>query len=176
MVNTIEEFKSLVSAKGGFAQTNMFQVLLPPIPGSNITATEMDIICSSVTLPGRQVQTVDRLIGTVSEKVATGSITDDVSFTFNVLNDYGIKKYFDNWQKIAYNPDTREIGYKIDYRQQVTINQLKKGVGSQIIYECKLLEAWPINMDTVTLNNDLDGLVEITVQLAYTRWSSRYFN
>ena len=179
MVGTIEDFKSLVSAKGGLAQSNLLQVILPDgsqFPGSNTSVNELDILCSSVSLPGRQVQTVDRLIGPVSEKVATGSVTDDVSFTFKVLNDYGIKQYFDNWQKIAYNPDTREIGYKSDYRKQVIINQLKKGVGSQIIYECKLLEAWPVNMDTVTLNNDLDGLVEITVQLAYTRWSSRYFN
>ena len=93
MVGTIEDFKGIVSAKGGLAQSNLFQVILPQIPGSNISVNEMDILCSSVSLPGRQIQSVDRLIGTVSEKVATGSVTDDVSFTFKALNDYGIKKY-----------------------------------------------------------------------------------
>jgi len=205
MVNTIEQFKSVVSKRHGMAQANMFQVILPPIPGSAISANEINILCSSATLPGRQIQSVDRLIGTVSEKVATGSVTDDVTFSFRVLNDYGIRKYFETWQNIAYNPNTREIGYKSDYRKQVVVNQLKKGQGfplidasttlfpkspfpinvnldvnlvspASIVYECKLFEAWPINMDTVTLNNDQDGLIEITVQLAYTRWSSRYIN
>ena len=205
MVGTIEQFKSVVSKRHGMAQANMFQVILPPIPGSNISASEINLLCSAVSLPGRQIQTADRVIGTVNEKVAIGSVTDDVSFTFRVLNDYGIKKYFDVWQKIAYNPDTREIGYKSDYRKQVVINQLKKGQGfpvldasttlfpkspfpinidldvnfvtpASIIYECKLIDAWPISMNTVELNNDQDGLVEINVQLAYTRWTSRYIS
>jgi hypothetical protein len=174
------------------AQANMFQVILPPIAGSSLSANEINILCSSATLPGRQIQTVDRFIGTISEKVATGSISDDLSFTFKVLNDYGIRKYFETWQDLAYNQTTQQIGYKKDYCKQVIVNQLKKGQGfplidasttlfpnspfPSIIYECKLLEAWPINMDTVTLNNDPDGLVEVTVQLAYTRWSSRYIN
>jgi hypothetical protein len=205
MVNTIEQFKSVVSKRHGMAQANMFQVILPPIAGSSLSANEINILCSSATLPGRQIQTVDRFIGTVSEKVATGSISDDLSFTFKVLNDYGIRKYFETWQDLAYNQTTQQIGYKKDYCKQVIVNQLKKGQGfplidasttlfpnspfpininldinlvnpASIIYECKLLEAWPINMDTVTLNNDPDGLVEVTVQLAYTRWSSRYIN
>lgn len=205
MVGTIEQFKSVVSKRHGLAQANMFQVILPPIPGSNISASEINLLCSAASLPGRQIQTADRVIGTVNEKVAIGSVTDDVSFTFKVLNDYGIKKYFDVWQKIAYNPDTREIGYKSDYRKQVVINQLKKGQGfpvldasttlfpkspfpinidldvnlvtpASIIYECKLIDAWPISMNTVELNNDQDGLVEINVQLAYTRWTSRYIS
>lgn len=205
MVNTIDQFKGLISAKRGMAQANMFQVILPPIAGTNITASEINLLCSAVTLPGMQIETIDRVIGTSHEKVATGSVTDDISFTFRVLNDYGIKKYFDTWQKIAYNPDTHEIGYKSDYRKQVVINQMKKGMGfplfdvstslfpnspipinvnldvnlvspASIIYECKLIEAWPISINTIELNNDQDGLVDITVQLAYTRWTSRYIN
>lgn len=205
MVNTIEQFKSLVSKKHGLAQTNMFQVILPPIAGTNISANEINLLCSSVSLPGRQIQTVDRSIGTTNEKVATGSVTDDVAFTFKVLNDYGIKKYFETWQNVAYNPITQEIGYKSDYRKQVVINQFKKGQGfpildasttlfpkspfpininldvnlvnpALIIYECKLLEAWPISVNSIELNNDQDGLVEVSVQLAYTRWTSRYIS
>lgn len=205
MVNTIEQFKGVISSKHGMAQANMFQVILPPIPGAGISANEINILCSSATLPGKQIQTIDRIIGTSNEKVATGSVTDDASFTFRVLNDYGIKKYFDTWQNIAYNPNTQEIGYKSDYRKQVVINQLKKGQGfplldasatlfpksgfpinvnldvnyvtpSLVIYECKLLEAWPISVNSIALSNEPDGLVEITVQLAYTRWASRFTN
>jgi hypothetical protein len=203
MVNTIDQFKGLISSKQGLAQANMFQVILPPIAGSNISANEINLLCSAVTLPGMQIETIERVIGTSHEKVATGSVLDDISFTFRVLNDYGIKKYFDTWQKVAYNPDTHEIGYKSDYRKQVVINQLKKGAripiinstlfpnspfpinvnldlnivaASQIIYECKLLEAWPISINTIELNNEQDGLVDITVQLAYTRFTSRFIN
>lgn len=177
MVNNIEDFKGLVSKRGGMAQANLFNVILPAIPGSGLSVDEGNLLCSTVSLPGLQLQTVDRTVGTVSEKVATGSVHDDVSFTFKVLNDYGIKKYFDSWQKIAYNKETHQIGYKNEYRKQVTINQLKKtSTGLALIYECKLFDAWPISTNSIDLTNDQDGLVEITVQLSYTRWTSRYIN
>jgi hypothetical protein len=199
MVNTIEEFKSLVSKGGGIARTNLFQVILPSIPGANTTPGELNLLCNAVTLPGRQIQTVESIIGTKVEKIANGSVTDDVTFTFRVLNDYGVKKYFEAWQKIVYNPNTYEIGYKSDYAKQVVINQLKKGQGlplfdasttlfpkspfpininldvnlvtsSMIINQTKLFGAWPITINSIDMNNEQDGLVEYTVQLAYTKW------
>lgn len=184
MVNTIEEFKGLISSKGGMARTNLFQVILPSIPGANISPGQINLLCSSVSLPGRQVQTVERQIGTKVEKIANGAVVDDVTFSFRVLNDYGIKKYFDQWQKIAYNPSTYQIGYKSDYGKQVVINQLKKGQtfptnvnldvnpvsSSMIINQTKLFGAWPITINSIDLNNEQDGLVEYTVQLAYTTW------
>jgi hypothetical protein len=199
MVNTIEEFKGLVSKGGGLARTNLFQVILPSIPGATTTASELNLLCSAVTLPGRQVQTMENIIGTKVEKIANGSVTDDVTFTFRVLNDYGVKKYFEAWQKIAYDPNTYQIGYKSDYGKQVVINQLKKGQGfplfdasrtlfprgpfpinitldvnlvssSMIVNQTKLFGAWPITINSIDLNNEQDGLVEYTVQLAYTKW------
>ena len=199
MVNTIEEIKGLVSTKGGMARTNLFQVILPSIPGATATPGEINLLCSSVTLPGRQVQTLERQIGTKVEKIANGAVIDDVTFTFRVLNDYGIKKYFEQWQKIAYDPNTYQIGYKSDYARDIPINALKKGQGfplfdastilfpksafpininldvnlvssSLIINQTKLFGAWPITINSIDLNNEQDGLVEYTVQLAYTKW------
>lgn len=199
MVNTIEEFKGLISSKGGVARNNLFQVILPSIPGTDITTSEINLLCSSVTLPGRQVQTTESMIGTKVEKIANGAVNDDVSFSFRVLNDYGIKKYFEQWQKIAYNPQTYEIGYKSDYGKQVIVNQLKKGQGfplldaattlfpksafpinigldvnlvtpAMIVNQTKLFGAWPVTINSIELNNEQDGLVEYSVQLAYTKW------
>lgn len=199
MVNTIEEFKGIIGKGGGLARTNLFQVILPPIPGTNTTAGELNLLCSSVSLPGRQIQTVESIIGTKVEKISNGSVTDDVTFTFRVLNDYSVKKYFEAWQKIAYNPNTYQIGYKSDYGKQVIINQLKKGQGFQlfdasttlfpksafpininldvnlvssamVVNQTKLFGAWPITINSIDLNNEQDGLVEYTVQLAYTKW------
>jgi len=46
-----------------------------------------------------------------------------------VLNDYGIKNYFDRWSDLAIDPNTYEIGYKRDYAKPVKIQALKKGIG-----------------------------------------------
>lgn len=121
----IDQFKSLVSSKNGVARPNVFKVELPSIPGAS--STDVNLLCRDVQLPGRQITTYDRQIGLKTEKVAYGYVKDDVSMTFLVLNDYGIKNYFEQWQKIAVDPDTYEIGYFNEYVKQVKIYQLKKG-------------------------------------------------
>jgi hypothetical protein len=87
----------------------------------------MNLLCKDVVLPGRQVTTRERTIGLTTRKMAYGYLIDDVSITFHVLNDYGVKEYFETWQNLAVDQNTYEIGYKKDYSFDVKINQIQKG-------------------------------------------------
>jgi hypothetical protein len=200
MAYSIEQLKGLFSQKSGPARSNSFKVTLPSFPGS--TPRDLDILCREANLPSRQISTYDKEIGTVREKVAYGSTHDDVTLSFLLLNDYGVKRYFEEWQRVAYDPVTKQIGYKSDYSRQVTITQLQNinsidlgplnisftdlgpiNVGPfqlnvdfnnafNSVYTCKLLNAWPVTIESIPLTNELDGLVELRVQLAYTEWTS----
>lgn len=187
----IDSLKSLASKKRGFARSNLFQVVLPPIPGFNKYNTrDLNILCSNVNLPGRQILTQERLIGVKGRKMPNGFASDDVSMTFYCLNDYGIKEYFEAWQNRVINQDTYEIGYTTDYCRDVRIAQLEKGLGfdlgdfsifginvdidiytrGKIVYECMLMDAFPTTMNAIELNNEQDGLVQLNVQLSYRNW------
>lgn len=133
MVASVEQLKGLFSAKNGVARPNLFTVSLPRLPGASAASSELNLLCRDVTLPGRQILSYDREIGTKREKIAYGSATDDVTMSFLVLNDYGVKRYFEQWQKLAYDPATYQIGYKSDYAKQITINQMKKGFGFPLL-------------------------------------------
>ena len=211
MATNIDQLIGLVGSKNGTARPNVFQVNLPSLPGA--TSSELNILCREASLPGRQIATYDKVVGTKNEKVAYGSVTDDVAMSFLVLNDYGVKKYFDGWQKLAYDQETFQMGYKSNYAKQVTIHQMRKGFSfpiinksldfpniptsiqnrlpnlgpinfaqaeidldfatpDDIVYSCTLHQAWPVSVDSIQLNNELDGLVEVRVQLSYTRWTS----
>lgn len=209
---TIDELKGIASAKLGFARNNNFLVelptlgrgggglssllgrfanFLPSIPGITGNAPqsnsrELNILCESVTMPGRQILTSERIVGNVREKVAYGYAVDDVSMTFYLLNDYGVKNYFDAWMNIVYNSDTNEPGYKKDYALPIKIHQLRKplagisrgigpirvslNVGSGSVYSVELLEAFPTTVQQIDFTNEQDGLVRVTVQLSYTNW------
>ena len=39
-----------------------------------------------------------------------------------------------------------------------------------IVYECKLLDAFPTTMNAIELSNELDGLVQLNIQLSYRNW------
>lgn len=214
-MSSIDQFKSIVSAKEGVARPNLFAVELPSLPGA--TNRDVNLICKDVQLPGRQVLSNERRIGLKYEKMAYGYAVTDVSMTFHVLNDYGIREYFEFWQGLAVNDRGQTVGYqrgKDGYGKTVKIHQLRKGfslpfakkdfnfgsnlpseiknklpkigpfdlaqgqldlsyiTNDDIVYTCELEYAYPTSMNAIQLNNDLDGIVELNVQLSYSNWSS----
>ena len=192
---TLDSLKGLVSSKLGVARSNQFLVELPTSFQSGgflaqlsraLNGNDMNLLCSRASLPGRQVTTLDRRIGMEYQKVGYGYVVDPVSMTFYMLNDYGVKKYFDSWYNTILNDDTNVAFYKTQYQKPVKIHQLRKpivnkqfdigpinidiGIGAGTVYSCLLEDAYPVNVSSIELDNELDGLVQLTVEFAYTKW------
>ena len=205
MANSIEDIKALVNTKLGFARANKFLVTLPTVGvgggllagivgafsgmGGGASPRELNILCSNVTMPGKQILTNDRRIGMEFQKVAYGYAVDDVSMTFYLMNDYGVKEYFDAWRNSAIPEDGGNAfltNYKSSYAKSITIHQLRQplkgfskqvgpirfglGLGGGSVYSVELLDAFPVATSAIELNNELDGLVQLTVTFAYTNW------
>ena len=192
---SVDTLKSLASSKLGFARTSNFLVELPTIGTNNLLSriatmggNELNILCSNATLPGKQILTHDRRIGLEFQKVAYGYAVDDISMTFYALNDYGIRKYLDRWMSTMLNEEDHLVGYKSDYQRDIRIHQLRKpiinknidagpasiniGLGGGTVYSVLLLNAFPTTVNSIDLNNELDGLVQVTAQFSYTRWKA----
>jgi hypothetical protein len=190
---SIEDLKGKLISKGGLASANQFAVVLPgQVGGTKIDTRSASLLCKNVTMPGRQITTLDRQIGIHNEKVVNGFLVEDVNMTFHVLNDYGVKKYFDDWTGLMVGHASKgsvshgAIGWKKDYVADITIHQLRKpqvrlgfdlgpldinfDILGESIYTVKLLEAFPTNISTIQLSDELDGLVEVNATFAYTNW------
>jgi hypothetical protein len=207
---SVDDLKSIASAKLGFARPNQFLVNLPQVGGvgpigflQNLLplpsipgilenapgGREMNLLCSSTQLPGKQVLTSERRIGMEFQKVAYGYAVDDVTLTFYLMNDYGMKTYFDRWLSQTVQEEKGTVGWKKDYALPVTIHQLRKpirgktfdagfitanlDIGGGTVYSVNLLDAFPTTVSAIELNNELDGLVQLSVQLSYTRWEKK---
>jgi hypothetical protein len=188
---SVNQLKAAVSKGRGFASTNQFLVELPSL--GVYDTRELNVLCTNVNVPGRQILTQERLIGLKARKMPNGFASDDINLTFHVMNDYNIRKYFETWQDEVINQDTYEIGYANKFTKQVRIKQLKKGMAfdfpidkifglnldldittrESIVYECTLLDAFPTTMNSIEFTNELDGLVKLSVQLSYTNWTSK---
>jgi hypothetical protein len=127
MTYSIDQMKGLVSRKGGIANPTVYRVQLPSI--GNVTSEEVNLLCTRVNMPGKQIATYDREIGGISEKVGYRNLFGDVTMTFLLLNDYGIRNYFEQWASLIIDPVTNEPSYKNEYTSQIKIEQLKKGIG-----------------------------------------------
>lgn len=181
---SVDELKAIASVKLGFARPNNYLVTLPDLGG--VSSRELNVLCRSTALPAKQVLTTERRIGMEMQKVAYGYAVPDVSMTFYCMNDYGVKKYFDEWRAITIGEEIGELKYKNDYAKTVTIHQLRKplvglskalgplraniGIGGGSVYSVELREAFPTTVSAIQLNNELDGLVELTVEMSYTNW------
>lgn len=122
MAEHIDNLKSLISKKNGVARTNLFRIILPA--GVNANTDELNLMCSNVNLPGRQILTRERVIGVKGRQLPYGFITEDVNVTFLCLNDYSTRRYFESWQNKILNQETYEIGYPDEYAYDITIMQI----------------------------------------------------
>ena len=183
MANSIEDIKALANTKLGFARANRFLVTLPSIgagggllggilgivsqaagtgtgTGGGASPRELNILCSNATMPAKQVLTNDRRIGMEFQKMAYGYAVDDISMTFYLMNDYGVKDYFDSWRQTVINENDMSSNYKNEYAKTVTIHQLRQplagfskqvgpirfnaGLGGGTVYSVDLRKAFPV--------------------------------
>lgn len=126
----ISELKSLIGQRGGVARPNMYRIDLPTLAG--VPSENLNIFCNSVDLPGRSLQTYDKVIGTKYEKVAYAAINPDISASFITMNDYSTRKYFETWQSRAYDVNRYQMKYKDNYAFPFQIHQLRKGISFPI--------------------------------------------
>lgn len=188
------------SGPGGFLGALLDRVggFIPSVPGltpdRQPNPRELNVLCRATGLPGKQIITADRKVGMINEKIAYGYAVSELSLTFYMLNDYSVKNYFDAWMAQivddgygANGQKTSQIvKYKDEYTYPVKIHQLRKpqigfsanlgpisaglGLGGGSVYTVELLEAFPTTINEITFTNDLDGIIEVTVQLSYTNW------
>lgn len=101
----IEQLKGSLVSKNGMAFANQYSVEMPSQVGKDkvtklvgMDPKTANILCKSVSMPGKQILTLDRQVGIYNEKVVNGFAVEDVTMVFYALNNYGVKKYFDSWR------------------------------------------------------------------------------
>lgn len=154
-LGTIDEFKSLVSDGRGFAKSNLYYLKLPTVQGIN--PYDFGLVCTSVTVPTRQLSAVERRIGMTSNQIVHGYVNPEVSATFRVLNDQKVRDYFQRWMDYI-NPqyDTSvdghfDVSYPSTYQKYIHLYQLERGESFPLFNVNKDVRLGPIN-----INIDLD--------------------
>tara|TARA_B110000211_G_C14005029_1_gene520396 strand:+ start:579 stop:1277 length:699 start_codon:yes stop_codon:yes gene_type:complete len=198
---SIDSMKSTINRRGGVARGNRFGVYIAhPSKGmnnllqfnpatllSNLISgdgvhvgdfindpRDMFLLCSSATMPGKRITTTEATHNHNMTKKPYSAMTDEVTMTFLLTNDYYIKKYFDMWQEMIIDTsgDHYKAFYKRDYCSDVTIQQLSTSNDFVPGYTIKLENAYPIQLSSVELGSDNDGLLSVSVTWEYDNWKS----
>ena len=154
---------------GPAASTNLFsQVLLGQVGGQDVK--DVSYQCHSISFPGRNMTTTDdtNIYGPTRE-IVDGFTYGDISAKFYCHNDMREKKFFETWQRLAYNPQTFAMGYYDDYVGTIQIFQLDQR-GNRT-YGCELIECFPNTIAAQALDStQATTVTEVSVTFSYRWW------
>jgi hypothetical protein len=189
---TIEDLKATISKKGGLARGNRFNVIFTPPKQSllnlnpetiissaisgNFSARnlindprDINVLCSSVAIPGRQISTLDYQAEKQTIKIPYGELHDDITCTFLLTNDYYMKTVFDSWVGSIVDMDQYAVAYKRDITTDVIIQQLDEQ--NTPVYGVKLEGAFPTTIADIELSNDNENTVQsLSVSFSYDKY------
>ena len=156
---------------GPGASQNLFSQILFEDIGGGITK-DVAFQCNSITLPSRGLTTVpDETIYGPARNLVQGYVFGDVSANFYLHSDLREKKFFETWQRIAYNPQTFAMGYYDDYVGSVQIYTLDQQNNRR--YGVELVEAFPETISEQALSGEPSSTaLQVAVGFKYRYWKN----
>lgn len=186
---SIDKLTSTIGKRGGVAKQNRFQVIFTPPQGSLLSGDgivgalisggglksmvndprDISMLCENVTIPGRQITTLDYTAEKQAVKIPYSFINEDVTCTFLLTNDYYIKTMFDNWMEQVFDDKKFTARFKKDFTSDVVIQQLNsKDIP---VYGVRLENAFPTTVAGITLDNNSESAVQkMTVTFSYDNY------
>jgi hypothetical protein len=170
--NKINQFISEVKT-GALARTNRFAVEMTPPGGINPgNLRRILLFCDSVQLPGINYSTVqNRTFGEFRE-VPYEKLYEPINLTFYVDNDLIVKKMFDDWMSLISNPDRRTFEYYKNYIAPKFVIEVQD-INDKTRYQVELFEAYPKNVNAVSLDNASKDVMKLTVNMQYKYWKQK---
>lgn len=178
----LSEFRS----NEGYAKPNKYEVIIyPPIshsanklsspgagrPVSGQAMKNLALRCESVQLPGRNLTTSEdvNVYGPTRQVVDGVTFAEDLSCTFQESTSLDVRKFFEQWQESAYNPQTWNIRYYKEYIGAMDIFLLDQN--DQKRYGLRCMEIYPKTINAASLGYGTNNTYMTTeVSFAFRNW------
>ena len=177
------------ASRDGYSKANRYEVVIGLPSGTNNaeagdsaqsgnlisqlhgeTARRISFRCDSISLPGRNLRTQmnGNIYGPPHEMVQ-GQTFAEVAASFYAGSDLAERYFFEEWQKVSYNPETYNINYYKEYVGAVEIYTLNEK--NERTYGVRLEEAFPKTVDAIAVGHSSNNtLNKVNVSFAYRYW------
>ena len=181
----LDEIFATFRSDDGYAKPHRYEVFFfPPVSKSptNIfaqimgeqvadqTARKTSLRCESFSFPGRNLDTApDENIYGPTREIVQGYSFGETTAVFQCSSDMKEKRFFETWQRLAYNPQTWAMQYYNDYVGSIKIFQLDETDRQR--YGVELVEAFPKTIAAQALDyGTKDAIHTVSVSFTYRYW------
>ena len=157
----------------GYAIPNRFEVVIIPPGAGSSDSRKVSMRCETVTIPGRNLNTLTdgNPYGQTREIVDGVTYAEDISMTFQASSGLDERVFFENWQELAFNKQTWNVGYYNDYVSTVEIYLMDRQ--DQRRYGIKLIEAFPKTIGPTELSHASNNeIIKIPVSFSFRYWET----
>jgi len=153
------------------ALNNVFSLVMQENTGEG-TTRKTGLQCESISFPGRTLDTAgDTNIYGPTRQIVQGYSYAEITGVFRCSSDLREKKFFETWQRLAYNPQSWSMGYYDDYSGGLQIFQLDQKDRRR--YGVELIECFPKTIAEQSLSSGQAGDVQkISVSFSYRYWKN----
>ena len=153
------------------ALNNVFSQVMQENTGEG-TTRKVGLQCEAIEFPGRNLDTApdNNIYGPVRE-IVQGYSYGDITATFRMSSDYKEKKFFETWQRLAYNPQTWAMGYYDEYTGGMQIYSLDQNDRRR--YGVELIECFPKTVAAQALTApQATDVQKLQVTFSYRYWKN----
>jgi hypothetical protein len=181
--NSLSEWIAVLRGEdGGYAVPNRFEVIIayPPKMGGGWrrwgTAHDVRSIslrCESVNLPGVNLNTLtdSNIYGPTREIVDGVTYAEDITMVFVANAGLEERVFFEEWQKMAFDPVTWDIGYYHDYVSDIDLYLLDRQ--DQRRFGIKFREAFPKTIAATDLSQSSNNeIIKTSISFAFRFWET----
>ena len=174
--NQFKEFTSTLNFNEGYAVSNRFEVLIfPPtlLASAPVDTKDISLRCKDITLPGRNLNTLtdSNIYGPTREIVNGVTYAEDIAMNFIASADLWERVFFEEWQQLAFNDSTWDLGYYNDYVGEVDIFILNRQ--NERRFGIKLIEAFPKTIQGTALNMETQNeIITLPVSFSFRYWET----
>lgn len=168
MVASIDKLKSAVS-NIGFARANRYNVILP----KTSFGEGLNILCDTVTWPGRQITTGDYYTSMRNSPIAYAFGVGNITVGFYLTNDWKSWDYLNAWQnqiltKLNDGGKGFKVNFKKDYKGDITIEHLNsEDKPTKVI---TIFNAFPTTLSPIELGNGSEEIIKVSAEFAFDNW------
>ena len=175
----LNDILSTFHSEDGYATPNRFEVLITRPGGHASESREVSMRCESINLPGRNLNTLTdtNIYGPTREVVDGVTYADEITMTFQASSGLEERVFFEEWQTLAFDERTWNVGYYDDYAKYSNVEIYVLDRQDNRRYGLKLWEAFPKTIGPTTLGQGMNNeIVKTSVTFSFRYWETADIN